>query len=223
MHPTEKQAVLLIQALLDTRLCPEERCCECPSSREQLRSKIRLCSMSEETTRRHKSVGNWAVLVPLLTALLVPSCNKSLHLLQGRNAIKVERGCQMGSEKRSHWNGLWFPRDNRIPLFVQRLPGSWQHRHLGSFGRHDFFFQWLVQTVLQSTWKCLFLEHYAQEWQRSCQTCIDRKSWMKKSWMKAWEYSGLAKMPQKGQKPTTSQGMRRPLLSHWSWEHSLFL
>lgn len=96
--------------------------------------------MSEETTRWHKSVGNGAVLVPLLTALLVPSCNKSLHLLQGRNAIKVERGCQMGSEKCSHWNGLWFPRDNRIPLFVQRLPGSWQHRHLGSFGCRDFFF-----------------------------------------------------------------------------------
>lgn len=109
MHPTEKQAVLLIWALSDSGLCPEERRCECSSNREQLRCELRPYEMSEETTRRHKPVGNWAVLVPLLAAWLLPSCNQSLRLLQGRHAVRVEGGCQMGSEKHLHRIACDFP------------------------------------------------------------------------------------------------------------------
>jgi len=95
--------------------------------------------MSENISRQQNLGGNSAVLVSLLTDLLVPSCNQALHVLQGKHAMKVERGCQIHSEKRLHWSDLWFLTDNRISSSVQRLPGSWQHRHLAYLGAVAFF------------------------------------------------------------------------------------
>lgn len=98
--------------------------------------------MSEETTRWHKAVGNWVVLVPLLTALLVHSCNQSLHLLQGRDAIMVVRGCQMGFDTETVCD---FPDIRETPSLCR----GWLE-----VGRTDIwlicvlwlFFQWRLQT-----------------------------------------------------------------------------
>lgn len=174
-----------------------------------------------ETTGQHKLVGNCAVLVPLFTDMLVPSCNQALSLLQESQAIKVERGCQVGYEKGSHWNGLWFPRDNRIPFSVHRLPGSWQPRHLTHLGTVGFF-SVVATGVAAEHLKVPIPGVLGTEWQQSSQIYIYRKSWMK-GWVRSWGNSGLTGMPQKGQKPKTSHGVRMSWLSHQSQEHSIFL
>lgn len=164
--------------------------------------------MSEGATRQHKSAGSWAALVPLLTALLVLSRNQSVHLLQGKHTTKAERSCQMGAEKCSHRNGVCYPRDNRIPCFVQRLPGSWQHTHLAHFV-NGCYRQCSRAPESACSWGTS-----AQQWQQSCQTFTYRRSWMKKT--------ELRKAEKKTEKIASWQGYDKRDKNLWilrEWGH----
>lgn len=102
-----------------------------------------------------------------------------MHLLQGKHPAKVKRDCQVGSEKYWHRNGLWFLRESKIPCFVQRLPGSWQHTHQAHFINGCF------RQCSRAPESACFWSTYAKQWKQSCQTFIYR-SWIKKSeWRKA--------------------------------------
>lgn len=68
-----------------------------------------------------------------------------------------------------------FPRITESPSLCKRLPGSWQHRHLARLGAAGFFSMTATDSATEHL-KVPVLEHYAQEWQQSCQTYIYRKS-----------------------------------------------
>lgn len=74
--------------------------------------------------------------------------------------------------------------------------------------------------MLQSTWKCLFLEHLCKTVEAKLSNLylqkLNKEKWMKKSWKKYWKHSQLAGTPQKGQKSMNSERMRTPPLSHLS-------